>query len=222
MNQKYLKECYRRLSFFSLLLLLLSFNASAQSGSAMSESETDSFLKILSARTSTVSTLSANFKQTKKMEMLKNDMVSEGKFYFAKENKIAFLYEKPGRYSMVMNGSFIKMSTGTGSSKMDLSSNPVMKQINDLISAVFTGTLDKMSGNYKIDFKFSVDDAVAVVAPKSSRISGIISLIKIVFNKETGDIKEIEVTEGSGSLTKYVFFNQKINQPISNEIFNII
>ena len=152
MNQKYLKECYRRLSFFSLLLLLLSFNASAQSGSAMSESETDSFLKILSARTSTVSTLSANFKQTKKMEMLKNDMVSEGKFYFAKENKIAFLYEKPGRYSMVMNGSFIKMSTGTGSSKMDLSSNPVMKQINDLISAVFTGTLDKMSGNYKIDF----------------------------------------------------------------------
>ena len=221
MMQKYLKECFRRLSLLSALFLSLTFTAAAQSGSAMSDSETDSFLKILSARTSSVITMSADFKQTKKMEMLKKDMVSEGKFFFAKENKIAFLYEKPGRYSMVMSGSFIKMSTASGSSKMDLSANPVMKEMNGLISGVFTGTLDKMSANYNIDFQISGEDVLAIISPKSARIAGIISLIKIVFKKGTGDIKWIEVTEGSGSLTKYLFFNQKINQPISNEIFNI-
>lgn len=104
---------------------------------------------------------------------------------------------------------------------MDLSANPVMKQMNDLISAVFTGALDNMSVNYNVDFELNGDKIFALVKPKSTRISAIVSQIKIAFNKHSGDINEIVITEGSGSSTKYIFYNQIINQPIRNEIFTI-
>ena len=72
-----------------------------------------------------------------------------------------------------------------------------------------------------IDFELYGDKIFALVKPRSTRISSMVSQIKIAFNKHSGDINEIVVTEGSGSSTKYIFYNQIINQPIRNEIFTI-
>lgn len=221
MKQEYLKKYVSIISLLSLIVLIFSIDSYAQNGNTMTVKDRESFIKILSGRAASVNTLSAEFRQTKNMEMLKNDMISEGKFFYEKSNKIAFMYERPGKYSMVMNGSFIRMSTKSGSSVMDLSANPVMKQMNDLISAVFTGALDNMSVNYNVDFELNGDKIFALVKPKSTRISAIVSQIKIAFNKHSGDINEIVITEGSGSSTKYIFYNQIINQPIRNEIFTI-
>ena len=220
MKRRFLKEFFRTVILAALSLLLSQF-AFAQTTSPMSDNDIDIFLETLSSRALSVNTISAGFRQEKKMDMLKNNMLSEGRFYYMKENKIAFMYEKPGKYSMIMNGQYLKMNTGYGSSKMDLSSNPVMKQMNDLLTAVFTGSLDRATASYDISFTYLGEEVVASVKPRSSRISAVISLIKIQFEKGSGDINEIIVTEGSGSTTKYIFFDRRINQQIANEIFTI-
>jgi outer membrane lipoprotein-sorting protein len=186
----------------------------------LSNTEVAVFLDVLAKRASEVTTLSARFEQVKRMEMIKGELVSHGKFLYAKENKIAFMYEKPGKYSMIMNGSYMKMVTASGTSTMNLSANPVMKQMQELITAVFTGEL-KESANYDIVFSMAADKINASVKPKSARLQSVISIINIVFSKDSGDILEISVKEGSGGTTNYRFFEQTINQNIDNEIFRI-
>ena len=67
----------------------------------------------------------------------------------------------------------------------------------------------------------AADKINASVKPKSARLQSVISIINIVFSKDSGDILEISVKEGSGGTTNYRFFEQTINQNIDNEIFRI-
>ncbi len=202
------------------VVLITNINTMRSQNGILSNTEVAVFLDVLAKRASEVTALSARFEQVKRMEMIKGELVSHGKFLYAKENKIAFMYEKPGKYSMIMNGSYMKMVTASGTSTMNLSANPVMKQMQELITAVFTGEL-KESANYDIVFSMAADKINASVKPKSARLQSVISIINIVFSKDSGDILEISVKEGSGGTTNYRFFDQTINQNIDNEIFRI-
>ena len=211
---------FYRLILLTAIVLITNVNTMRSQNGILSNTEVAVFLDVLAKRASEVTALSARFEQVKRMEMIKGELVSHGKFLYSKENKIAFMYEKPGKYSMIMNGSYMKMVTASGTSTMNLSANPVMKQMQELITAVFTGEL-KESGNYDILFSMEDDKINASVKPKSARLQSVISVIIIVFSKDSGDILEISVKEGSGGTTNYRFFEQTINQNIDNEIFRI-
>lgn len=211
---------FYRLILLTAIVLITNVNTMRSQNGILSNTEVAVFLDVLAKRASEVTALSARFEQVKRMEMIKGELVSHGKFLYAKENKIAFMYEKPGKYSMIMNGSYMKMVTASGTSTMNLSANPVMKQMQELITAVFTGEL-KESANYDIVFSMAADKINASVKPKSARLQSVISIINIVFSKDSGDILEISVKEGSGGTTNYRFFDQTINQNIDNEIFRI-
>ena len=211
---------FYRLILSTAIVLITNVNTMRSQNGILSNTEVAVFLDVLAKRASEVTALSARFEQVKRMEMIKGELVSHGKFLYSKENKIAFMYEKPGKYSMIMNGSYMKMVTASGTSTMNLSANPVMKQMQELITAVFTGEL-KESANYDIVFSMAADKINASVKPKSARLQSVISIINIVFSKDSGDILEISVKEGSGGTTNYRFFDQTINQNIDNEIFRI-
>ncbi len=211
---------FYRLILLTAIVLITNVNTMRSQNGILSNTEVAVFLDVLAKRASEVTALSARFEQVKRMEMIKGELVSHGKFLYSKENKIAFMYEKPGKYSMIMNGSYMKMVTASGTSKMNLSANPVMKQMQELITAVFTGEL-KESANYDIVFSMAYDKINASVKPKSARLQSVISIINIVFSKDSGDILEISVKEGSGGTTNYRFFDQTINQNIDNETFRI-
>lgn len=211
---------FYRLILLTAIVLITNVNTMRSQNGALSDTQVAIFLDALAKRASEVTTLSARFEQVKRMEMIKGELVSHGEFLYSKENKIAFMYEKPGKYSMIMNGSYMKMVTASGTSTMNLSANPVMKQMQELITAVFTGEL-KESANYDIVFSMAADKINASVKPKSARLQSVISIINIVFSKDSGDILEISVKEGSGGTTNYRFFDQTINQNIDNEIFRI-
>lgn len=211
---------FYRLILLTAIVLITNVNTMRSQNGILSNTEVAVFLDVLAKRASEVTALSARFEQVKRIEMIKGELVSHGKFLYSKENKIAFMYEKPGKYSMIMNGSYMKMVTASGTSTMNLSANPVMKQMQELITAVFTGEL-KESANYDIVFSMAADKINASVKPKSARLQSVISIINIVFSKDSGDILEISVKEGSGGTTNYRFFDQTINQNIDNEIFRI-
>jgi len=219
--QKFSVRYCRVFLLTSAFIMLFLSEGYSQNSTHISGDELKEFLNTLSARAQKVKTMSASFKQYKKMEMMKGEMISEGKFIYSNGDKIAFLYEKPGKYAMIMNGSKFKMITASGSSKMDLSSNPVMKQMNELITSVFTGTIDQAFSNYDITFDYKDGGVSALVKPKSSRIASMIKSINVLFDKMTGEIKEITVLEGSAGTTRYLFFDQKTNVNIDNEIFAI-
>ena len=85
MKQNYLARFFRVLYVTLIVLVVHTIPVCAQNNHEMTDAEVDSFLDRLSQRASEVSTISARFEQVKKMEMLKSDMVSHGRFLYAKE-----------------------------------------------------------------------------------------------------------------------------------------
>lgn len=209
-----------RRTIFMLILSLCSSLLSAQGGlAAMSEEESRAFEQLIASRSASTGSLVADFRQEKSMEILKKKMVSTGQFLYAKSDKIAFLYQKPQQYSMIINGTRLKTVSGGKISVMELKNNPVMKQMNELISAAFLGNFSAKSGSYKISYSKGKDVVVANVLPVSKEISSIIKRITVTFGSSGGEIREITVYEANNSTTDYIFTNHKLNSAIPDEVF---
>ncbi|PKP42123.1 MAG: hypothetical protein CVT93_05525 [Bacteroidetes bacterium HGW-Bacteroidetes-10] len=206
--------------YILLILSLTSLPAVAQSTSVpMSGGEIHSFEKLIALRAASTSTLRAEFRQEKSMEILKNKMISAGEFIYAKSDKIAFLYKKPLQYSMIISGTTLKTVTGGKARSMELKSNPVMKQMKELISATFLGNFSSSAKSYDITYTKGKDIVTALVLPASPEIKSIIKSIAITFGSTEGEIRAIKISEANNSTTDYFFTNQTLNAKIPDEIF---
>src|SRR4051812_4814271 len=56
--------------------------------------------------------IQADFVQEKNLSMLSDKIVSKGKFWFKKDNKVRMEYSSPSYYLLVMNGKDIKIKDG--------------------------------------------------------------------------------------------------------------
>jgi len=209
----------RRVLFMLILSLSASVLAAQGNSAAMSAEESRAFEQLIASRSASTSSLVADFRQEKSMEILKDKMISTGKFIYVKSDKIAFIYQKPHSYSMIINGTRLKTVSGGKSNVMELKNNPVMKQMKELISAAFLGNFSAKSDSYKISYTKGKDVVIANVLPVSKEISSIIKRITVTFGNTGGEIKEITVYEANSSTTDYIFTNHRLNSAIPDEVF---
>ena len=187
----------------------------------LTDSEISEFDSKLKSRSETTSTLVADFRQEKSMDMLKNKMVSKGVFKYKGEDKIAFLYNQPIVYHMIINREKLRILSNGKNQIIDLKNNPVMREIRGLIAASFLGKLSQIGGTYKIDYFGNKNGVVVVIVPKNHQLSSVINEITIYFRTSDAEIEKLKIKEGSGSVTEYIFTNQRINTNLEDEDFKI-
>lgn len=187
----------------------------------LASSEISEFDLKLKIRAQNTTTLVADFRQEKKMDMLKNKMISKGVFKYKREDKIAFFYSSPMVYHMIINGQWLRAFSNGSNMVFDLNNNPVMKEIRGLISASFTGNLSGAGSNYRIEYFSDKEDIIVLVVPLNRQLASIITEIRIYFGSQNAEIKRLKIGEGSGSTTEYIFTNQRINTDVHDEDFKI-
>jgi len=187
----------------------------------LSGSEVAAFDSKLKSRSDATETMTADFRQEKSMEMLKNKMVSKGVFKYKKADKIAFLYSQPMVYHMVINSQKLRILSNGKNQIIDLKNNPVMREVRSLIAASFLGNLSQVGATYMINYFGNKSGIVVVVVPQSKQLSSVITRITIYFKGSDAEIERLKIEEGSGSVTEYIFTNQRINTDITDEDFRI-
>ena len=95
-------------------------------------------LKEYSAKTQSIE---AEFSQVKTLSVLSSSINSKGFFYYVSGEGIAMEYSSPQGDLMVMNSEKFKMVNGGKSTIVGLSSNPLMRQLNQMLTACFIGDL---------------------------------------------------------------------------------
>lgn len=85
------------------------------------------------------------FTQVKYLDVFDEKVTSKGKFYYQKTHKICMEYFRPMDYLIVINGSKLKIVSDGKKSIMNLSSNKMMAQMQDMLTACMIGDLSKMS-----------------------------------------------------------------------------
>lgn len=201
-----------------LLFLFFSLNLSAQSFSTLKDPS--AFQQKLSAHAKKTQSLKSDFTQTKHLDILSEDIVSDGKLYFKANNKLRWEYIKPIQYLIILNNGNITVNDDGKVSTYDLSANKTFQKINEMVLSSIKGDLLIDETGYKYEFKESKSQYFVQMTPVEKQVQSYIKSIEIFFSKDDLSVSKVKMIENSGDFTTMKFKNQQINATISDKLFS--
>ncbi len=177
----------------------------------------DEFLAKLKESSKNTQTLQADFTEEKFLSYLKEPQKSTGVFYYKKENMLRWEKIKPTPYILIIQGNQVKLKEN--GKEVDVSSfNQMMGKIKELMISLINGDFHKSKAfvpRYFSDSKFYVVNLI----PKSSRLAKVFDHIQLTFYKDNLLLKELTFFEKSGDKSVMRFYNDKVNESLSNTLF---
>lgn len=202
-------------SLLIMIALLCGFSVQAQESALL-----QTFTQELHLKSTKVSTIQCDFTQTRSASVLANDVVKRGRFYFV----------KPGNTLLAFNGGdyikiteeWFEMKTGGNISKMKVAMNPMLKNLNSLLSACMVGDFEQMSRGFEIRLESSTKEWVVVMVPIRGKSVSKVSQIELRFDRSNMSLNSLKMEEKTGDYTLYVFSNKSFNKEIDSKMFNIV
>jgi outer membrane lipoprotein-sorting protein len=207
--------------FFLFTIINLSvFHGFSQSGFTPMKNP-QQFSRSLAETTQATNTIESKFIQEKNLSVISEKIITRGKFYFKKENKLRWEYTDPFRYLIIMNGDKVLIKDEKKENRFDAASNKVFTEINSIMVGSIRGTILNENKKFKIDFLESMEFNLVKLSPLSAQLKSYIAEIRIFFNKLNNSVSKLEIAEPSGDFTKIEFTGLKINTPVSDENFSV-
>lgn len=168
-----------------------------------------------------VHSIECDFKQTKYMAVFKQKIVSRGKFYYQKQDKICMDYSRPVNYQIVINGNRIKTVSGGKKSITTIGSNKMMNQLQDMIAASMTGDLSRLSTQYRLSFYENDNYYLARVVSANAEVRQYIQQIDVYLDKASMSVYELRLRENASNYTDYFFYNRRFNSLKDESVFSV-
>lgn len=193
-------------------LLFLFVTGSSLNAQQMKQlSNRQEFEKRLSNEAQTVESIESEFTQVKYLDVFDEKITSKGKFYYRKSNKICMEYARPMDYLIVINGPKLKIVSDGKKSTMNLSSNKMMNQMQDMLTACMIGDLSKMTANYQLEYQEDARYYLVKIKPISKAVQAYIAGIQIYLDKKDMSVHKLKLSETDTNYTEYEFYNKKFN-----------
>ncbi len=164
-------------------------------------------------------TISSDFVQEKQMAMIREKIVSKGKFYFKRERKLRWEYLQPYSYLIVIKDDQISVRDDGKVNQFSIQSNKVFREVNRIILGSIRGTLLSDEKNFRFDCFETAGSWIVHLKPLSAGIRESLSEIVIWFDRRDYSVNHVELIEPKGDCTKINFTDRKTNQPVGDEMF---
>ena len=207
--------------FKNVILCLLLFTSIAviAQNRPLTLKESENFRNKVQETTRKTTSIESDFTQEKEMSMMAEKITSTGKFYFRKEKMLRWEYMKPFPYLIIISNDVMYVVDDNKENKINLQSNKVFREINNIILGAVQGTLLNDQKNFKTTLSDNHTYYLAALFPQSSNLRETLREIDIYFNKTDYSVEQLIMHEASGDYTKITFTSKKMNQPISDEKF---
>jgi outer membrane lipoprotein carrier protein len=168
-----------------------------------------------------IKTMISPFVQTKKMEMLKEDMVLKGIMYFKKTNKFRWEYTEDNPFVFVQNGE--KYYSQTNGKVVEIKDNSarMFQEMSTMVSASMNGEILDDTKRFKTDFLENNKMVLVSLTPTQKGMQNYMSKIVLYFSKSTYLVSKIEISERGNDFTLIQFENVKVNQTVSDNLFEL-
>ncbi len=143
----------------SLALFALALAAAARPGPVAAAppaptSETAaSTAHALLARFARIPGLSARYREEKRMALLIEPLVSEGRLYYARPGAMVRHQDRPEPATVLLDGDRLATASGGRRDTLDLSKQPVVRMFVDTVRSVLAGDEARLSALYTITFE---------------------------------------------------------------------
>ncbi len=167
-----------------------------------------------------IQTVNSEFRQERRLSMLKEPVFSSGRFSFEKPDKLRWETTGPDPFGFFVNGDVAKQWKGKDGAlqPFDLQGNPVLKLIVDQIIAWTRADFKTIEKQYVISV---IRDGPVLLrlVPRSSREKKYVRHILISFEPDTNYAERVEIVEQGGDATVIGFFDMKINVDLVKSLF---
>jgi len=210
----------RKLALLSLLFLGFSSTTPAQPKGYKSLTDVARLQQDLQRNTSTVQTISSDFSQTKHLAMLTEKILSKGKFFYQRNDKIRIEYNSPFHYLVVMNGGRMMVKDEQKSTQVNTRSSKTMQSVNRIM-------LDCMRGTVFSNPDFSVrayeggGNYLLVMTPAHDAMRKLFDAIEIYLNPRSYDVERLNLKEPGGDYTVMNFSNTRHNIALNESLFKL-
>ena len=177
-------------------------------------------LALIEKTVADVKTVSSDFRQERRLAMLRDPAVSSGRFYYEHPDKMRWEFLKPAVSGFLVNGDTAKQWKGkdTPPEEFDAKQNPVIRLIADQIFAWTKADFPWIEKRYTIDVARE-SPIVLKLVPKSSKERKYVDHLLVSFEAGTNYVNGVDIVEKGGDSTRIKFFNMAVNGPLENNLF---
>jgi outer membrane lipoprotein-sorting protein len=183
----------------------------------MNTSEADALKVKVRAQAEATETILSDFVQYKHLDFLSNDIISTGKLAFKTPDKVKWEYVTPFLYTVIFKNETLYINDSGNKSAMDIGSNKIFKQLNQLITASISGDLFDAEA-FTVSYFKKEKKSEAHFEPTDPEFREYIKSFQIIFNSK-GEVAEVKMVEPSDDYTLIIFSNRTTNQPLSDAVF---
>ena len=203
----------------ALILYLPAFVLS-QTGIEESDNQNRIFSEIASSA-SQVETFSCDFFQEKYMSMLDNVLISKGRLYYKRHNRLRWEINHPATSGFAVNGDQAKRWEGDSGRTQTFKVNqvPFIKVFTDQVFSWASADFKRLKKRYHI--KVLSDKPIQLMLlPISPQEKKYLDNFRISFTADASYVSAVEVHEPDGDFTRIHFLNTVINHPLPDSLFN--
>ena len=169
---------------------------------------------------SAIKAIASEFRQERRLAMLKEPVVSSGRFYYEKPDKLRWEFISPDPSGFFVNGKLAKQWKGKNNTPeaFDLQQNTLMRAIVDQLLAWTKADFAWIEQRYIISV-LKENSIVLKLVPRSSQEKKYIDHILVSFEADTHYTNAVDIIEKGGDSTRLTFFNMLINNSPQKELF---
>jgi outer membrane lipoprotein-sorting protein len=167
-----------------------------------------------------VQTMSSAFEQERRTAMLKDAMISSGRFFFSKPDKIRWETIDPSPAGFSVNGQAAKRWQGKSDAPeiINLSEAPFLQVLIQQIMAWTSADFASLKDRY--DIKVSSEDPVTIgLVPLMAGERDYVGQVTLVFSPDLTYVTSVRIQEKKGDEILIRFTDAVINEPIADERF---
>lgn len=209
---------------FLLFVALITFSFSLHAQSELiqlSEEEKINLTESIASASKGMNSLKCDFVQTKTISLLEEEVVSTGKMYYLKDNKLRWEYIAPYKYEFIMNEDKVLLKSENSSNVINIKTNKLFREISKIIISGVNGSDIGNSDIYDAEFYAQKDGFLVKLYPKQNELKQMFSAIHLFFNKKNFTVESIKMVEESSDITHIELKNKQLNEDINKNVFTI-
>lgn len=203
-----------------LVFLAAGFWANAQYAGFIPVKGMDKFKAAFALAAQKTNSIKSDFVQEKVLSMLSEKIISKGRFWFKKDNRVRMEYYHPYQYLMILNKDKVYVKDGQKENKISTRSNKMFQQINKIMVDCMQGTALNNT-----DFKTRVfenkNSSLVELVPVTKGLKELFKAITVTIDNKDFSVSVIEMQELSGDNTIIRFLNKNLNADIQDMLFFI-
>jgi outer membrane lipoprotein-sorting protein len=162
--------------------------------------------------------LTSNFKQIKHLPYLKEKVVSTGRFFYTKPDRLAMKYLEPAGDMMLINGDKFFMSAAGKISKTTAKANVKMRKMKSILSACLQGDVKQME-YAAITCEEHPDHYSVAVELNGKGKGGTVKKVTVDYDRKDFTPSNLKIEEVDGTYSLYELSSKEFNQPPAEDIF---